>query len=116
MPLPCVFVMQSAQNRPSHHVLIPCDLVSARSDRLPADPSIGDAWPQAGMRSPLIVVLDPFLEDSPQMFLAQRDQEIQALSANRADEPLAVCIRLRRPEGSLQYLEAHRLQARIQIR
>ena len=38
------------------------------------------------MRSAFIVVLDPLLQESPQMLLVERDDVIEELSANRSIE------------------------------
>jgi len=40
------------------------------------------------------------------MLLAQRNQKIEAFSANRADRPLTVAVRLRNPDGRLENHQA----------
>ena len=67
-------------------------------------------WP------PLIVMDYPLAENSPQMFFVDRDEEIQALSANRPDEPFAECIGLRRLHRSLENRQTHALHTEIQGR
>ncbi len=43
-----------------------------------------NAWPQARVRSSLIVVGNPLPHDRSKMLLAQRDHVIQALTADRS--------------------------------
>jgi len=57
-----------------------------------------------------IVVCDPLLEKAPQVPVVERDQKIEALAANRADQSLTERVRLGSLEGCLQYLQIHRLQ------
>ena len=49
-------------------------------------PAVGirNAWPQARMRSSLIVVGNPLPHDRSKMLLAQLDHVIQAFMANRS--------------------------------
>ena len=54
------------------------------------------------MRASAIVMADEFVQDSLEMTLAQRDDPIQALSANRADQSLAKRVRLRRSSRRFQ--------------
>ena len=68
---------------------------------------IGNARPQAGVRAAAIVMSDPLPEDVPQMPLIQRNHEIQALSAHRAQQPFAECVRLGRANGRLQDRQTH---------
>ena|SRR5713226_737027 len=42
-------------------------------------------WPQAGVWAVFVVMSHPLLENSPQMLLIQRNQEIQTLLANGSD-------------------------------
>lgn len=65
--------MESTQNRFGSNLLIDWNVVSARFDPLVAGSRTGDAWPQAGMRACLVVMSDPFPQDSPQMSFIQRD-------------------------------------------
>lgn len=58
----------------------------------------------------------PLLENSPQVSLVQRNQEIQTLAADSADEAFAESVRLRRVERRLQDAQAHRLQCQIELR
>jgi hypothetical protein len=45
-------------------------------------------WSQTRMRSTLIVVADPLFEQTPQVPLVNRDQEVQAFAANCTDQSL----------------------------
>jgi hypothetical protein len=57
----------------------------------------------------------PLLENSPQVSLVQRNQEIQTLAADTSDEAFAECVRLGRVERRFQDAQAHRLQGRIEL-
>jgi len=54
------------------------------------------------MWAAVIVVGDPRAEELSEMPLIERDHEIQALAADRADQPFAERIRLRRPHRRFQ--------------
>jgi hypothetical protein len=45
----------------------------------------------------MVVMTDPLAKDSSQVFFAERNHEIQAFPADRAHQPFAVRISLRRP-------------------
>ncbi len=62
-----------------------------------------------------VVVRDPLFEKAPLVPLVERDQKIQAFTANRADQSLTERVRLRSLKRRLQYLQVHRLQSRIEI-
>ena len=49
------------------------------------------------------------------MTFVERDQKVQALPTNRADQSLTVGIRLGRPDWRLQHAQAKALQLRIQV-
>jgi len=49
------------------------------------------------MRSFTVVVRDPFREEAPEMTLVERNHPIETLAPGRANEALAVRVRLRRP-------------------
>ena len=57
----------------------------------------------------------PLLENSPQVSLVQRNQEIQTLAADTSDEVFAESVRLGRVERRFQDAQAHRLQGRIEF-
>ena len=58
---------------------------------------------------------DPLLEDSPQVSLVDRNQEIQTPAADSSCEALAESVRLGRAEWRFQDAQAHRLQGRTQL-
>ena len=58
----------------------------------------------------------PLVENSPQVSLVQRNQEIQTLAADTSDEAFAKSVRLGRVERRFQDAQAHRLQGRIELR
>jgi len=58
-----------------------------------------------------VVMSHPLLENSPQVSLVQRNQEIQTLAADTSDEVFAESVRLGRVERRFQDAQAHRLQA-----
>lgn len=53
-----------------------------------------------------IEVPDPFRKDPAQMPLTERNQEVEAFPANRADRPLTDAVRLRNPDGRLEHRQA----------
>src|SRR5437588_8485312 len=57
----------------------------------------------------------PLPENSPQVSLVQRNQEIQTLAADTCDEAFAESVRLGRVERRFQDAQAHRLQGRIEL-
>ena len=69
---------------------------------------IGNAGTEAGVWSTLIIVNHPLPQDEPKMPFIQHDQPIQALSPDRADQPLAERIRLRASHRRLQHRQTHR--------
>jgi hypothetical protein len=58
---------------------------------------------------------NPLLEDSAQVSLVDRNQEIQTLAADSSYQTFAESVRLGRSERSFQDAQAHRLQSRIQL-
>ena len=83
--LQSILMMESTQNGPGHHSVITRDEMARRPHDWHAGRGIRYAWPQAGVRPTLIVVSDQLLEDTPQMFLGQWDQEIEAFPPNSAN-------------------------------
>ena len=57
---------------------------------------------------------NPLLEDSPQVSLVDRNQEIQTLAADSCYQAFAESVRLGRSERRFQDAQAHRLQSEIQ--
>ena len=56
---------------------------------------------------------DVLVKDALEMAFAKRDQEVQAFSANRADQPFAERVRLERSDRRFQNADAEALQGRI---
>ena len=72
-----------------------------------ADRNIGlgrfrNSWPQRGMRAAAVVMAHELRDDHLQMPLVDGDQEVEALSTNRSDQPLRKGVGLRRPNRSLE--------------
>jgi hypothetical protein len=74
-----------AQDRFSGAVLL------AKNDqgREVIDRAIRNAWSQARVRPPSVVVQDPLPEDASHVTLVQRDHPIQTLAPNRPDQAFA---------------------------
>jgi hypothetical protein len=64
-----------------------------------------DAWPQGQMRTALIIMPDPFLQQASQVVLGERDHTVQALSPLRAQEAFADRMRLRALWWGFQHAE-----------
>ncbi len=73
-----------------------------------------DSWPQRRVRTAPIVVGCEFLDDQLQMAFIDWYKVVEALPANRAGHPLAIGVRCRRSNGSLQDAEAKAFQFGIQ--
>src|SRR6266545_3621621 len=58
---------------------------------------------------------DPLPEDSAQVSLVDRNQEIQTLAADSSYQAFAESVRLGRAERRFQDAQAHRRQSRIQL-
>ena len=71
---------------------------------------IGDPRPRARMRPSLVVMSHPLLQNSSQVSLIDRDQEIQAFAPHGADEAFAERVRLGCPKGRFQDSHSRRLQ------
>src|SRR5665213_1042347 len=66
------------------------------------------------MVSSTIVVANPLTEYFLQITFTEWDQEVQAFSPNRPDQPFAECVRFRRSNRRLQNTDAKALQRRVQ--
>ena len=62
------------------------------------------------MWAALVVMSDPLLKNSAQVFLVDRNQEIQTLAPDGSDQALAESVRLGRSKRRSQNAQAHRLQ------
>ena len=99
-------MMQPAENRRGDHSLIIRDLMTVRL-RQSVDRHGRNARTEAGVRSGLVVVTHPLLEHAPKMPFIQHNQPVETLSTDRADQPLAIGIRLRAAHRSLQHRQTH---------
>ena len=70
------------------------------------DWQIRNTRPQRHMRARGVVMSDPRFESAPQLGFRQRDQPVQALPANCADDSFADRIRLRAARRGFQYLNS----------
>src|SRR4029453_17867768 len=66
-----------------------------------------NAGTKTGMWSTSVVVRHPPRENRTEMPFIQNNQPIQTLSTDRADQPLAIRIRLRAAHRSLQHRQTH---------
>ena len=73
-----------------------------------------DSWLRGGVWTAPMVVGCKFVDDQLPVAFIDRDQVVEALTASRADQPLAVGVRCRRSNGSLQNAEAKASQLGIQ--
>jgi siroheme synthase len=78
-------------------------------------PRIRKTRPQARMRTALIIMGLPFLQNSSQMTLADRDQKIETFPAYTANQPFAIRIRLGRTKRRFQDLYSHGLHTETEI-
>ena len=70
-------------------------------------PGLGKSWSQARMGPALVIMDATFFENVPEMTLIDRDQEIEALPAQAANQPFAIAVRLGRVERSLEDFHSH---------
>jgi hypothetical protein len=70
---------------------------------------IGKPGSQAAMWPAAVVMCHPSVHDFAQVRVGQRNEEVQTLAANGADEALTKCVRLRR----LNRRQTHRRQRAI---
>jgi len=66
---------------------------------------VGNAGTEAGVWSPVVVVNHPRPQDEPKMPFIQHNQPIQTLASDRADQPFAERIRLRRAKRRAKNLD-----------
>ena len=66
---------------------------------------LGNAWSKRHGRATGIVMRHPGVEQASQVVFCERDDEIQALPPQRADEPFAEGVRLRTLGWCFQHLE-----------
>src|SRR5438309_11609685 len=80
-----IFMVQPAENISRSYPAIGWQLMRMDAWARPR-PAVGirNAWPQARMRSSLIVMGNPLPQDRPKMLLAQRAHGIQAFTADRS--------------------------------
>ena len=72
-----------------------------------------NAWSEASVGPPAIVMRDPFVKQSTKMLFSDRNYPIEALAPNRADQPFAIGICLRYPHGRLQHRQTQRTDGTI---
>ena len=95
-----VFVMQPAENRfGSNGVRFSPAVARSSTGEKATDWQIRNTRPQRHMRARGVVMSDPRFESAPQLGFRQRDQPVQALPANCADDSFADRIRLRQRGG-----------------
>jgi hypothetical protein len=90
-----VFMVQPAENILRSYSGIDWQLMPMDAWTRPW-PAVGirNAWSQACVGSSLIVVSNPLPQYGPKMLLAQRDDEIQAFTADGSHQPFTVSIGL----------------------
>jgi hypothetical protein len=99
-------MMQPSEDRSGDHSLIMRDLMTARL-RQSVERHVRNARAEAGVRSRLVVVTHPLLENAPKMPFIQHDQPVKTLATDRADQPLAIAI------GMLERTQKPRPSSRV---
>jgi hypothetical protein len=74
-----------------------------------------NARAQGAVRASAIVVIRPFPKDAAEVAFAQRDEVVQTLPANCADETLAECVRLWAADWGLQGAHTKARQGGIEV-
>jgi hypothetical protein len=76
--------VQTTKNRTCHHsqMLRKTVPVAMQRHRQPWR-WLRDAWPQGHMRTPLVIVWHPLVEETPQVVLGERDHKVQAFPPQR---------------------------------
>ena len=67
------------------------------------------------MRARLVVMGNPLFQQAAEVPLAKRNDEVEKLSAHRANEPFAVRIRFWGSHWGFQNLQPERLKSRIEV-
>ena len=81
-PFPAVFVMEAAENRARRDPAVLGEGMSIVTlPRQECRRRFRNPWSEAQMGAPLVVMSHPLCHDSAQMFLSQRNHEIQTLPA-----------------------------------
>ena len=80
-----IFMMQAAQDRPSHDLqvrgkIVPMCLQCARQ----VQRQLWNAWSQRHMRAPCIVMRHPCAQQVPQVVFCRGDHEVQTFASERA--------------------------------
>ena len=73
-----------------------------------SDAGAGMPGPEARVRAAVIVMRDPSAQHIPKMPLIEWDQEVKTLSADRAYQPFAKSVRLRRSSRRFEDRQTHR--------
>src|SRR4030095_2116250 len=95
-----IFMVQPAENISRSYPAIAWQLMAMDAPARPRPAArIRNSWSQARMGSSLIAVSNPLPQDRPKMLLAQRDDVIQAFTADRSHQPFTVRIGLRGLHG-----------------
>ena len=100
-------MVQPAENRCRHDAMTRGQLMPAGLRSLGARWRFRKTGPQARKRAAPVVMGNPFLKHSPKMPFTEWEQPIQALSANCADQPFAMSVRLRCPHRRLENRQTH---------
>ena len=98
--LETVLVMKTAENRIGDDAVALANPMVAQHGRDVR--AVGNTRSQARVWTPAIVVSDPLPKHTSHVALIQRNHEIQTLTADRADQAFAECVRLRRPHRLLR--------------
>ena len=86
-------MMQPSEDRSGGDSLTIRDLMTVRLHQ-PLERHVRNTRTEAGVRSPLVVVTHPLVQNAPKMSFIQHDQPVETLATNRADQPLAERVRL----------------------
>lgn len=96
-------MVQTAQDRTHHYPQARRNAVSMfLKQRRHVGRWLRDPWAEGHVRAPCIIVWHPLVQETPQVVLGERDQEVQALPATCAQEPLTHTISLGTAQRSFQ--------------
>src|SRR5438093_13751365 len=97
-----VLVVKAAQNGRGRDAIISTNRVAGALSYWFWRSPIGNTWTEARVRPAVIVMRNPFSQDSPEMPLIDRNHPIQTLTTCSPDHAFAIGIRLRHRNRCLQ--------------
>src|SRR5262249_26804899 len=102
--LQSILMMQPTQDWCTHHTQVRCKSVPVRlSQYRQRCRWRGNTWSQGDVRTTSIIMWHPCVQEAAQVICREGKHEVQVFSPQRANEPLAERIRLRRPHRCLEH-------------